>query len=74
MQLARLGGRRKARLSRMFRFVPRERRCYTPAAGAHLCLLLGEHLLLLLDDLGLVFEHEREGQADEEDGGSDDPD
>ena len=37
-------------------------------------LLLCEHLLLLLDDLGLVLEHEREGQADEEGGGGDDPD
>lgn len=35
---------------------------------------MGEHLLLLLHDLGLVLEHEREGQADEERRGGDDPD
>ena len=44
-------------------------------AGTDLgALLLGEHLLLLLDDLGLVLEDEREGQADEKGGGGDDPD
>ena len=37
-------------------------------------LLLGQHLLLLLHDLRLVLEHEREREADEERGGGDDPD